>query len=65
MTLYCTLPTTPQNKQAYKTKLEAKGVPVRHKVYEGLIHAYAMYFDVFPQAAETVQDIVAFLKQDP
>lgn len=51
--------------QAYKAKLEAAGVPVRHKVYEGLVHAYAMFFDVFPEATATVDDIVAFLKQDP
>lgn len=48
--------------QAYKAKLEAAGVPVRHKVYEGLVHAYAMFFDIFPEAAATVDDVVAFLK---
>lgn len=29
------------------------------------MHAYAMLFDVFPEAKATVDDIVAFLKQDP
>lgn len=55
--------TTGPSWQAYAAKLAAQGVPVRHKVYEGLIHAYAMYFDLFPEAAATAQDVVAFLKE--
>lgn len=49
--------------QAYAAKLTASGVRVRHQVYEGLVHAYAMLFEVFPEADATVGDIVAFLNE--
>ncbi len=48
--------------QALAEKLREAQVPVTHVVYPGTVHAYMTLFDVFPESAASVQDIVNFLK---
>ena len=48
--------------EAYIRKLREADVPARHKIYDGLVHAYMMLFDMFPEATEGVKEICSFLK---
>jgi acetyl esterase len=48
---------------SFVRKLQGAGVEVGHVTYKGTVHAFLTYFEIFPEAAEAVEEIAGFLRK--
>ena len=49
--------------ESLASTLTKVGIPVKHVVYPGVVHAFIQYHDIFPEAGLAVGEIVAYLKE--